>query len=368
MAIVLHQATTSVVLLPMRLPRVLILLLAMASTWTTARALVVLYAGKPAQYEEYAQALQKEFELAQLEATITNDLDCTNAEYIVFSPKGPLLTITPTTTTDCFARYPNLKAVLSLRAGVEGTESVPLDIPITRCCDAGLKEGMVEYVVGHVLRYHLGMDQYRQNQRDGKWKPLVAMPTLARQRTVGILGLGELGRACAQTLSALNFRVCGWSRTPKSDRKSETNDAVTCFHGPTGLQQVLNVADVLVVLLPATPETHHILNATTFAQCKPGVAIINVGRGSAIHEDDLLQALGDDNEGRSVVSGATLDVFETEPLPADHKFWKHPKIFVTPHVAAKSRPDTTSRLVVENIKRNENGQPMLYQINRKLGY
>lgn len=311
-------------------------------------SLRVLYAGPEAKYAEYAKHLPIAFEQANLEVSFTNDLaeNAESIDYIIYSPKGPLKD---------FSLYANVKAVFNLRAGAEGTQAVPSNIPVTRMVDPGLREGMVEYVMGHVLRYHLSTDDLWKQKQKGEWKP--RMPPLASQRTVGILGLGELGTSCAKALLDLRFQVHGWSRTPKE------LEGVKCSHGPTGIGNVLKEADILVLLLPDTPQTKHILCRETFARCKPGVQIINVGRGSAIQEDDLLLAL---NQG--IVAGATLDVFEKEPLPADHGFWEHPNVLVTPHVAAKTRAITASAVIVENIQRAERGEALLYEIDREAGY
>jgi glyoxylate/hydroxypyruvate reductase len=219
---------------------------------------------------------------------------------------------------------------------------------------------MVEYVVGHVLRYHLMMDNLWKKKQAGEWIQSdsgESMLPLARQRTVGILGLGELGGSCADALAKLNFKVCGWSRSPKE------RNGILCFHADSGLKAVLGRSDILVLLLPDTPETQDIICRESLARCKPGIRIVNGGRGSAINEEDLLQALDS-----GIVTGATLDVFKTEPLPSDHGFWKHSNVLITPHIAAKTRADTASRVIAENIRRCEAGEPLLYVVDRDAGY
>ena len=183
------------------------------------------------------------------------------------------------------------------------------------------------------------------------------MVPLARQRTVGILGLGELGGSCADALTELNFQVYGWSRTEKQQ------DGVHCCHGDAGLKLILKASDILVLLLPDTPETRDLINQDTLSNCKRGIRIINAGRGSSIDEEDLLHALD-----QGIVAGATLDVFKKEPLPSDHGFWKHPNVLITPHIAAKTRTSTASIVIAENIRRAKSGEPLLYVVDRDSGY
>jgi glyoxylate/hydroxypyruvate reductase len=320
------------------------------------RTILAVYAGHPTRYPEYQLALQAAFEESQLRVFLTDSQSAPESvEYIIYSPNGPIRDFSP---------FANAKAVLCLWAGVEGVANnptLPRSIPLTRMVDPGLREGMVEYVVGHVLRYHLLMDTLWKKKHQGEWMQSDSgeyMLPLARQRTVGILGLGELGGSCADALAKLNFKVCGWSRSPK-----ERNDGIQCVHGDSGLHLVLGQSDILVLLLPNTPETQDIINRESLASCKPGIRIINGGRGSAINEEDLLQALDS-----GIVAGATLDVFKTEPLPSNHGFWKHPNVLITPHIAAKTRADTASRVIAENIRRCEAGEPLLYVVDRDAGY
>ncbi len=247
---------------------------------------------------------------------------------------------------------------MSLWAG--GVEKIvgnaTLTQPLTRMVDEGLAEGMVEWVTGYVLRYHLGMDQDICRQ-DTDWQ--VHIPPLARDRKVGVLGLGELGTACAQALAALNFDVAGgWSRSPK------TLDGITCHHGADGLAAVLAHSEILVLLLPATPATENKLNAQTLALLPKGARVINPGgRGDLIDDSALLEAL---NTGH--IAHATLDVFRIEPLPRDHAYWAHPSVTVTPHIASETRPGTAAKVIAENIRRGEAGEPYLYLVDRTAGY
>ena len=163
-----------------------------------------------------------------------------------------------------------------------------------------------------------------------------APPPLARDRTVAVLGLGVLGAACARALSALNFRVLGWSRSAKSI------DGIETTHGEDGLDATLRQADIVILLLPDTPATENTLNARTLALLPRGAVIVNPGRGPLIDDDALLQALDSGQVGH-----ATLDVFRTEPLPPEHPYWAHPRVTVTPHIASETRPISAARVIAE---------------------
>lgn len=263
-------------------------------------------------------------------------------DYIVYAPTSPLHDFTP---------YIRTKAVLNLWAGVERIVVNPtLTQPLCRMVDPGLTEGMVEWVTGHTLRHHLGLDRHIVNPGH-LWDP--TNPPLARERPVTILGMGALGSACADALRALNFPVTGWSRTAKPG----------CLHGEDGLRQALSTAQIVVTLLPKTPETENLLNADRLAILPRGAVILNPGRGALIDDDALLAALD-----RGQIGHATLDVFRVEPLPQDHPFWSHPNVTITPHIAADTRALTASRVVAENIRRGEAGEPFLHLVDRARGY
>ena len=285
---------------------------------------------------------------AGLDVALTDDPSgAWTFDYVVYAPGGPV---------DDFAPFSRIKAVLSLWAGVEGIAgSVPPQIPICRMVDGGLARGMAEWVAAHVLRYHVGLDAHLLGQ-DGVWRNGI-VPPLAPERTVGILGLGEIGRQVATTLALLGFEVLGWSR-----RQREVPGVAT-FSGEDGLGRVLGASEILVTLLPATPETENLLDAGRLARLPEGARLINPGRGSLVDDDALLDAL---DSGR--LAHATLDVFRTEPLPPDHPFWSHPRVTVTPHVAAETRPETASLAVAENIRRGEAGLPFLHVVDRAAGY
>lgn len=285
---------------------------------------------------------------AGVDASLTDDPSGPwTFDYVVYAPGGPVAD---------FAPFERIKAVLSLWAGVEtivGDSSIV--VPLCRMVDEGLTRGMVEWVTAHVMRYHLGTDAHVLGQ-DGVWRNGV-VPPLAPDRTIGVLGLGELGRSVAATLAGLGFRVMGWSRGPREVAGVETRS------GAGGLDEVLSESEILVLLLPSTPATEGLVDAHALARLPRGARIINPGRGTLIEDAALLKAL---DHGH--VAHATLDVFRDEPLPPAHPFWAHPKITVTPHVAAATRPETASRTVAENVRRGEEGLDFLHVVNRVEGY
>ncbi len=306
----------------------------------------VLLATATATAERYRPAIARALQDIGVDASLRPDHAPETVDYVVYTPDSDLVD---------FAPFKRAKAVLSLWAGVEKIVSNPtLTIPLARMVDDGLREGMVEYVTGHVLRHHLGMDAHIVNPAH-RWKKRI--PPLARDRHVAILGLGELGAACAQTLVGLNFRVSGWSRRKKS------LEGIACHHGPNGLHGALAGADIIVLLLPATPETENTMNTQTLGQLQPGAFVINPGRGTLIDDDALIAAL----DGGQIAH-ATLDAFREEPLPPDHPFWLHPKVTITPHVASDTRPDSAARVIAQNIRRGETGEELLHLVDRGAGY
>ena len=301
----------------------------------------VLFAA-PSLWAEYEAELPKALAKAGIKARVVTEAAPSEVDYIVYAPSSPL---------QDFTSYTRTKAVLSLWAGVERVVGNPtLTQPLCRMVDPGLTEGMVEWVVGHTLRHHLGMDRHILNP--GRvWDP--TCPPLGRERPVAVLGMGALGAACAAALRALNFPVTGWSRTAKPG----------CLHGEDGLQAALSGAEIVVLLLPKTSETENLMNARTLAMLPKGAVILNPGRGALIDDAALLAALG-----AGQISHATLDVFRVEPLPADHPFWAHPCVTVTPHIAADTRTPSSARVIAENIRRGEAGEPFLHLVDRARGY
>ena len=256
------------------------------------------------------------------------------------------------------ASFPNLKAILSLGAGVEHIlrdPELPPGVPIARLIDPGLQTGMLEFVTMEVLRHHRREPEYRTLQRAGEWKLL--RQKLSRDRRIGILGLGHLGAACGEMLARFGFPVSGWARSGKE------LPGITSYTGEEGLFSLLEQTDILICLLPLTPDTEDILDATTLGALPRGAALINAARGKHVVDDDLIEAL---DSGQ--LSGATLDVFREEPLPGGHPFWSHPKIILYPHAAAWTLPESAAPVIADNIRRAHDGTELSGRINVRRGY
>lgn len=290
---------------------------------------IVVYLGDTEETREWINLLAvllPEFEIRDFD----DPGDVTTVDYAVVwaPPQGGI------------ARFPNLKAVVSIGAGVDHVlrdPDLPTHLPILRTTGSAMVQRLREYVALHVLTHHRELAITDANQTQAQWKQIVT--PLAKHRKVGIMGLGNIARVCAQTIAGLGFDTAGWSRTGGS------MEGVTIFAGGEGLPAFLARTEILICLLPLTPETQNILNASVFAQLPKGSRLINVGRGGHLVEDDLLEAL---EAGQ--VGSATLDVFRTEPLPTDHLFWRHPKIRVTPHIASMIDAETGASVIAENIR------------------
>lgn len=249
---------------------------------------------------------------------------------------------------------PNLKWVSSLGAGVDhlvNDQQISSDIPITRIVDPHLTRDMTNYCVMGVMMYQRSMDKHKENQETSTWDRLPYS-----NLKVGVLGLGELGGHCASTLATLGFEVSGFSITPKEI------EGVKCYAGDQ-MSEFLKPIDVLINLLPVTPQTESILDKNLFERLSDGTYLINVARGNHLVEDDLIEAL---DSGK--LSGALLDVFRQEPLPSEHPFWKHRKIKITPHVASVTSPESALNLLQKNIARLIKGEELLHDIDRSAGY
>ncbi len=256
------------------------------------------------------------------------------------------------------AKFPNLKAIFSVGAGFDHLTSdpdLPKGVPIVRMVEPGLTAGMIEFVVMSALYHHRFMLDYAAQQRDKVWREIEQIPT--SRRRAGILGLGVLGSACAEMLRDFGFPVAGWSRSHKDIAGVES------FHGADGLIPFLNRSDILVCLLPLTPETEDILNAEAFAALPRGAALISAGRGKSVVEADLLAALDSGQLG-----GATLDVYRQEPLPPDSPLWSHPRIVAVPHIASMTIAETAAEAVAANIRRIQAGQDPEHMVDLKRGY
>ena len=253
------------------------------------------------------------------------------------------------------AGYTNLKAIQCFGAGVDSILSdVDLpDVPIARIVDPMLTATMVRYLDGVVNHYRLRLDQFGQLQRQQQWKP--KSPRKLKQLCV--LGLGELGAAVATHFAQSGFSVSGWSRSAKSLAQ------VQCYTGNDGLTAAVADTDVIICLLPLTMDTENLLNQSFFQQLKRGRIYINVARGAIVDDEALLQAL---NSGQ--LEAACLDVFRQEPLPAEHPFWQHPAILITPHVSAVTNVSTIVQQIAENYRRSQRGEMLLNPVDLSRGY
>lgn len=311
-------------------------------------AVRILWAGSGTDWTAWQPHLRDGFARAGLDVDLSRDPDAPEeVDYLVYAPGGPISDLSP---------FRNVKLVQSTWAGVEAiVTNKTLTQPLARMVDPGLTEGMQDYVLGHVLRHHLNSDFYA-SRAPGDWSADTP-PPLARSRTVGFLGLGELGMACARSVASHGFPTLGWSRKLKRDKM------VTCHAGDDGLEQVLAQSDIVVLLLPLTAGTENLLDARRIAGMKRGASVINPGRGPLIDDDAMIAALKSGQIGQ-----ATLDVFRVEPLPANHPYWHLENVLVTPHIAAQTRAETAAQVVVENIRRGEAGEPFLYLVDRDAGY
>ena len=306
----------------------------------------ILFSANEENWRRYKAPLQDALDNKSLDYELGITITPSEVDYIIYAPSSPLQDFSP---------YTKLKAVLNLWAGVEGvTNNKTLNVPLARMVDSGLTDGMVEWVTGHTLRHHLGIDKHIHGQ-DGIWRSYV--PPLAKDRIITILGLGTLGTACGIALERLGFNVRGWSRREKRV------DGILCFYGDDQIDSSLLDADIVVLLLPDTPLTQNILNQHTLNLLKRGAFVLNPGRGPLIDDDALLAAL---ETGQ--IEHATLDVFRIEPLPKNHRYWSNNKVTVIPHKASETRPKTASQVIAMNIERAENGQELLYLVDRENGY
>jgi glyoxylate/hydroxypyruvate reductase len=257
------------------------------------------------------------------------------------------------------ATLPNLKAVFSLGAGVDGflaDKDYPRKVPLVRFVDHTLSREMAQFVVMHVLIHHRQQRYFDQAQKDAKWRQTIP-PRRTEDTRIGILGLGEIGQLAGERLRDLDFPVSGWSRSRK------TVDGIKSYAGASELDAFLASTDILVCLLPLTPDTRGILNNATFAKLPNGAFVINVARGGHLIEPDLIAALDSGH-----LSGAVLDVFQTEPLPEDSPLWKHPKVTATPHVAAISDPRVAAKYVHDRIVKQQAGEALDNLVDLEKGY
>ncbi|POA98969.1 glyoxylate/hydroxypyruvate reductase A [Chromobacterium sinusclupearum] len=256
------------------------------------------------------------------------------------------------------ADMPRLEALFALGAGVDKLMTrpdLPADLPVYRLLDGGMAAQMTEYIRYGVLGYQRNMDLYRRQQATGQWRKLA--PRLPGDIRVGILGLGEIGSAVAQSLARDGYQLSGWSRSPKNI------ETVRCLHGEAGLAQLLAESQVLACVLPSTPDTRGLLNRQRLEALPQGAMLINAGRGDLLDQDALL-ALLDNGHLRC----AQLDVFAEEPLPADHPLWRHPAVAITPHVAAITLRQPAVEQIVAGLRQLAAGLPAAGLVQRAQGY
>tara|TARA_R110002096_G_scaffold416576_3_gene619754 strand:+ start:201294 stop:202217 length:924 start_codon:yes stop_codon:yes gene_type:complete len=252
--------------------------------------------------------------------------------------------------------FPNLKLIASYGAGVENIlsdPSLPEGVPITRFVDDTLSDQMAEFILAGILNHRLRLTYYRELQAATSWR----CNEFLKGKNVTILGMGELGTATAKLLHLNGYRVSGWSRSLKDVA------GIKSYFGDDQIKSSVAEADIVVCLLPLTPDTKHILNINLFSVMKKGAYLINVGRGDHLAESDLMDALASEH-----LSGALLDVFSIEPLPKDHPFWRHPKIHMTPHISSPTDKANVARQILENYTRLKSGARLQHQVDPKRSY
>lgn len=287
--------------------------------------------------------------MPQAEVRLWREGDSAPADYaLVWKPPAAML-----------ANRNDLKAIFNLGAGVDAimklNDQIPAHVPIIRLEDAGMGEQMADYVSHAVLGYFRHFDQYRQETAQKKWLP--KWPDKKQDFKIAVLGLGVLGSVIAMRLQQLNFPVMGWSRTQKA------LDVMDCYSGPDGLKTCLSQARAVVSILPLTDETGNLLGRATLTHLPRGSYLINVGRGAHVVEPDLLALLQSGH-----LAGATLDVFQQEPLPLSHPFWNQPNLTITPHISAQTLLDEGNAQIAVKLQHLEQGLHVSGVIDRQKGY
>ncbi|MFZ3202643.1 MAG: glyoxylate/hydroxypyruvate reductase A [Pseudomonas sp.] len=252
---------------------------------------------------------------------------------------------------------PNLQVLFALSAGVDQLDlgRLPTSLPVVRLLDPGITQGMCEYASFAVLSLHRDMLRYRQQQTEKRWQAHRLVP--AAKRRIGVMGLGLQARQILASLQPYGFALSGWARS------RHRIPGVDCFAGAEQLPAFLGQCDIVLCVLPLTERTEGILDRQLFQHLPKGAALVNMGRGGHLVEEDLLEALASGQ-----LSAAVLDVLQQEPAAPDHPFWHHPQILLTPHIAAMTQPESAFAVLLENIRRHQRGEPMLGQIDREQGF
>jgi glyoxylate/hydroxypyruvate reductase A len=253
---------------------------------------------------------------------------------------------------------PRLALIHSLWAGVDrllSDATLPAQVPIVRMVDPAMNAAMAETALWAVLGLHRGFFAYARRQREGRWQPHAQRR--ADEVTVAVLGLGQMGRAAAQRIAALGYRVLGWSR------QAVVLDGIEVACGEAALEPTLARAQIVVNLLPLTPATRGLFDARRLALLPRAAGLVNLARGAHLVEADLLAAL-DSGQLRDAV----LDVFATEPLPVEHPFWRHPRVTVLPHAAAMTDPRSAVAVVAANVRAWRSGRMPAPLVDRARGY
>lgn len=256
------------------------------------------------------------------------------------------------------AGLPALRLVQSLWAGVDrllSDPTLPAGVPVARMADPAMSAAMAETALWAVLALHRGFFRYARLQREPRWAPHAQRR--ADETTVAVLGLGHMGRAAARRIAAQGYRTLGWARGPA------LLEGVDVRSGGTALPALLGAADIVVNLLPLTPDTRGLFDAARFAQMKCGAGFVNLARGAHVVEADLIAALDS-----GALRDAVLDVFATEPLPSGHPLWRHPRVTVLPHAAAQTDPRSAAQVCAANVRACRTGRPIAHRVDRQRGY
>ncbi|MGA8118452.1 2-hydroxyacid dehydrogenase [Rouxiella badensis] len=313
----------------------------------------ILYKSEPVRGEHWQKLLADlapEYRFVQW-----NSLDFSDGDPEIFAEVDYLVAWVPP--ENIAQRMPQLKVLFSVGAGVDQFDltQLPASLPVVRMVEPSLTQGMVEYVTLAALALHRDLPLYLQQQKQSLWKshPVVS----ANKRRIGVLGLGELGQATLNMLKNFGFECHGWSRS------GNTPEGVTGWAGVEQLPAFLSHCDIMVCLLPLTPQTRGMLNGELFARLPRGAALIQTGRGQQLVAEDLLAALDSGH-----LRAAVLDVTDPEPLPLEDALWSHPGVWITPHIASQTQPETAVTALLANLQRYEQGQPMQGEIDKTKGY